>query len=159
MSSISNLQFVQIANFPNYIVYNDGFVKNIKSGRTLKAYLRKSDGYYIYNLWSNGKTKAFKRSRLVALHFIPNPNKLSDVDHRDCNRTNDLVSNLRWLTSLDNSHNKIETSDTGVKWYKASNKWQAYICLNYKQIHLGYFDIKQDAVDARRKAKLLYHKI
>ncbi|MBT5122849.1 MAG: HNH endonuclease [Euryarchaeota archaeon] len=40
--------------------------------------------------------------RLVAEAFIPNPENLSDVDHIDCIKDNNDVSNLRWVSRDDN---------------------------------------------------------
>lgn len=41
--------------------------------------------------------------RLVAEHYIPNPNDLETVDHTDGDKTNNHVSNLRWLSNGDNT--------------------------------------------------------
>ena len=48
----------------------------------------------------------FYKHRLVALHFIRNPDNLPEVDHRNKNRTDFHISNLRWTTRSDNGRNK-----------------------------------------------------
>lgn len=40
--------------------------------------------------------------RLVALAFIPNPDNLSEVNHKDYDRTNPSVDNLEWISHVDN---------------------------------------------------------
>jgi hypothetical protein len=43
-----------------------------------------------------------------------------------------------------------------VAWHSQRNKWRAYIFDNYKQIHLGLFDSKEAAAEARLKAEKQY---
>lgn len=44
----------------------------------------------------------------------------------------------------------------GVCWDAANNKWKAYIGVDGKQRHLGYYDSKDDAIDARKKAEEIF---
>lgn len=83
------------------------------------------------------------------------------VDHINHNTLDNRKSNLRICTKYENSKNaqlsKNNTSGTtGVYWNKLKNKWQAGIKVNYKQIHLGYFDTKEEAVEARKQAEIDY---
>ena len=59
--------------------------------------------------------KFYPLHRLVAEHFIPNPDKLPQVNHKDGNRYNNAVSNLEWCTSRHNiKHayaNKLKTNN------------------------------------------------
>lgn len=41
-------------------------------------------------------------ARLVALAYIPNPNNLPEVNHKDYNRKNSNVENLEWISRIDN---------------------------------------------------------
>ena len=59
-------------------------------------------GYLNVNLYKKGKGKPFKVHRLVALHFIENPENLPEVNHKDENKSNNCVDNLEWCTSKDN---------------------------------------------------------
>lgn len=61
-----------------------------------------TDGYYIAKLSRDGHSKSIAIHRLVASHFIPNPNNLPEVNHKDFDRTNNHVDNLEWCTHLDN---------------------------------------------------------
>lgn len=53
-------------------------------------------GYLRAQLYSNSKRKSFLVHRLVAQAFIPNPDNLPQVNHRDENPSNDNVDNLEW---------------------------------------------------------------
>lgn len=44
--------------------------------------------------------------RLVAIHFIPNPNNYPEVDHIDRDGQNNRVTNLRWCNRLLNMQNE-----------------------------------------------------
>jgi hypothetical protein len=55
-------------------------------------------------------------------------------------------------------HKGNKSGHKGVTWLISRNKWRAYIGYKGKQISLGYFDKKEDAVKARKKAEEEYHK-
>lgn len=55
------------------------------------------NGYLFVNLYTNThKMKSIKIHRLVAMAFIPNPALLSQVNHKDEDKTNNFVENLEW---------------------------------------------------------------
>ena len=56
-------------------------------------------GYLKVELCKEGKVKTCRIHRLVAMAFIPNPNNLPEVNHKDKIRTNNKVENLEWCTS------------------------------------------------------------
>lgn len=49
-------------------------------------------------IWNNGKSTHFTLHRLLAVHFIPNPNNLPFVNHIDENKLNNSINNLEWCT-------------------------------------------------------------
>ena len=81
-----------------YEVSNWGRVKSLKFGKEkiLKPIIR--HGYYFVGLSKNGIVKSYSVHRLVAQVFIPNPNNLPCVNHKDENKQNNVVSNLEWCT-------------------------------------------------------------
>ena len=85
----------------HYQVSNFGRVKSIKFGKEimLKQHINIKGGYYYVCLLKNGKHKNYYVHRLVAQAFIPNPNNLPQVNHKDENKTNNNVDNLEWCTN------------------------------------------------------------
>lgn len=95
-----------------YQISNTGKVKSLINNKNqireipliLKPYLDE-DGYEIIRLSKNCKSKAFKIHRLVAEYFVNNFDNKPNVDHIDTNRRNNNYTNLRWVTSKENSNN------------------------------------------------------
>lgn len=56
-------------------------------------------GYVMVTLKKDGKTSRYRIHRLVAKAFIPNPNNLPQVNHKDENKENNCMSNLEWCTN------------------------------------------------------------
>lgn len=84
-----------IEEYPNYQVSNLGNVKNIKTDTILKPYNTKS-GYLHIDLYNENGRKHYFVHRLVALAFLPNHNNLTEVNHKDEDKTNNKVDNLEW---------------------------------------------------------------
>ena len=82
----------------NYSINENGEVKNNISGKILKSFINKKSGYKIIDLWRNNKCKKIALHRLIAEAFIPNPLHKPTVDHKDGNRLNNSIDNLRWAT-------------------------------------------------------------
>lgn len=72
--------------------------------RLLKPYIDKL-GYAVVKLTiDTGVNKTMKIHRLVAQAFIPNPNNLLQINHKDENRSNNVVDNLEWCDAQYNSN-------------------------------------------------------
>ena len=82
----------------NYSINENGEVKNNISGKILKSFINKKSGYKIIDLWRNNKCKKIALHRFIAETFIPNPLHKPTVDHKDGNRLNNSIDNLRWAT-------------------------------------------------------------
>lgn len=85
-----------------YQVSNEGQIRTVKTGAHLRPALR--NGYMLVKLTKGKKEKTFSLHRLVAQVFIPNPNNLPQVNHKDECKTNNCVSNLEWCTAKYNSN-------------------------------------------------------
>ena len=89
--------WTKIKEYPDYMISNMGRVKSVKFGREkiLKTGYSRG-GYIAIVLCKNGIQKTHRVHRLVATHFIPNPNNLPQVNHKDENPCNNCVDNLEW---------------------------------------------------------------
>ena len=94
----------------HYAISSDGVVRSLSRttphGRRRKAKNLRvcsgPNGYRLVQLCKNGVVKTFRVHRLVAEAFLPNPDQLPDVHHRDHNTQNNRVENLRWVTASEN---------------------------------------------------------
>lgn len=93
--------FVKIKNYPNYSIDENGTVKSVYVSKTLKPRTA-GRGYFCYQLRNENGVKNEYIHRLVAQTFIPNPLNLPQVDHIDGNKSNNHVSNLRWVSNQTN---------------------------------------------------------
>lgn len=100
-----------IENYPNYVIYEDGRVQNIKTGRFLKTRVS-TNGYILVDLCNLGIQKCLQIHRILAEAFISNPDNKSQVNHKDGNKQNNSLSNLEWSTR---SENIQHAWDTGLK--------------------------------------------
>lgn len=91
-----------IISFPNYEIYSNGDVINITTNKKLSGSIGEH-GYKYYRLTSEGKKKMQYAHRLVAEAFLPNPDNLPVVNHKDGNKLNNAVENLEWVTYSENS--------------------------------------------------------
>lgn len=103
--------FVDIPNYPNYKINKLGTIINKKSGREIKG--RDSNGYRrlcLINEYGSGDIFVHK---ILAELFIQNPKNKLFVDHVDRNRSNNNLSNLRWVSRSENGTNrKIQSNNT-----------------------------------------------
>ena len=88
----------------DYLITEEGDVYSTKYGKLKKRKQQTSDkGYKIIVLWNNGKIKNYRVNRLVAETYIPNPDNLPEVNHKDEVKSNNNVANLEWSTHAYNT--------------------------------------------------------
>jgi hypothetical protein len=118
---------MEVKDFPNYLIFRNGAVLSKKRKKFLKPHYNGS-GYYQYDLRNNGKKGHPYAHRLVALHYISNPHNYKEVDHINRIKTDNRVSNLRWVTKNENMQNigNYKTNTSGhknISFYKGCDKW------------------------------------
>lgn len=87
-----------------YDVSNLGNVRSLRRRRVLiQRTHSKKDAYNIVTLRLQDKKSTHLVHRLVAKAFIPNPDNKPCVNHIDCHKRNNHVSNLEWVTHSENN--------------------------------------------------------
>lgn len=131
-----------------YQVSNLGRVKRCKgkhmqSERLLKTIMLNS-GYVHVHLSKNNKQNKLLVHRLVAQAFIPNPENKPQVNHIDEDKTNNVVSNLEWMTPKENiNHGTRNLRDSLTKRKKvkgidiANGEYNYYNSVNECAKYLG----------------------
>jgi len=142
------MRFKEIKDFPMYWIFEDGRIWSNYRGIWLKPW--KSDqGYLKVELKRDKKRKSCKLHRLIAINFIPNTKDKPCVDHKDGIRTNNKLSNLRWVTYKENNFNILNCS--GVSLVKDSRKkpWEAYWSVDGKK-KSKFFLTEEEALQHRK---------
>lgn len=87
----------------NYSINENGEVKNNTTGKIKSPFINKSNGYLTIDLYENNTSHKVSLHRLLAEEFILNFENKPCVDHKDGNRLNNSISNLRWATYSENN--------------------------------------------------------
>lgn len=97
---MSNKTWVRVKGYEDrYYISDEGDIYSIKRKKLLKRSIHgKESQYYCVTLSKDGKCTTALIHRLVAQHFIPNPENKPSVNHIDGNKLNNRVDNLEWAT-------------------------------------------------------------
>ena len=92
--------------YKGYFATEDGQIWSEKSHKFLSQSLRGEidKSYLRVSLFIEGKKKTVDVHRLVAETFIPNPDNLPVINHKDENKYNNNVNNLEWVTEKSNAN-------------------------------------------------------
>lgn len=136
-----------------------GIITRIKSSGRIKKGVR-------FGSYDNGYLRAKINGKSYLVHrvaFLMHYGYLPEtIDHINGIRDDNRISNIRPSTNGQNSMNHPTRSDNksgikGVHFNKEFKKWCAYISINNKRIHLGYFKYIDDAESAVKEARIKYH--
>lgn len=111
-----------------------------------------NDGFKILQGYNPATKKTVVFHRYIGFSYF---------DHIDRNEFNNILSNLRPATAMENSRNRGLRKDNtsgiiGVVWHKHCQKWQSQIIYEKRNIYLGMFVNKTDAIKARLQAEHKY---
>ena len=84
----------RVRSLERYVRGRGDSIQKVKGG--IKSVYKMSDGYYGVTLNRNDKSSIKKIARLVAKAFIPNPNNLPQVNHKNELKDDNNVENLEW---------------------------------------------------------------
>lgn len=115
-------QFKIICGFENYAISTHGRIQrvtpspNATVGTFKNPQVNKKTGYTHVKVTGSLGKRSMAIHRLVATHFIPNPNEYKEVDHIDRDKTNNRADNLRWVTRHENLANQEEKKSLKPIW-------------------------------------------
>ncbi|WP_291632079.1 NUMOD4 domain-containing protein [Clostridium sp.] len=138
-----------------YKISSYGKVKSLKhkDEKLLKPSYDK-DGYKQVILCNNGIGKKWFIHRLVAIHFLPNPNNLPQVNHKDEDKANNAVENLEWCTC------KYNINYGTAKNKRAKSQGRQVLCITTGEIFYSireagrYYSISKSHISECCKGKL-----
>lgn len=123
-----------------YYITRDGkvFITNYRgTGKSKEMKARIIKGYYALGLESpdstifNRKQKIHKIHRLLAEHFLDNPNKFPCINHKDGNKLNNALENLEWCTIQDNTKHAY-ANNLEFNWW---NKELGQACITLIEVY------------------------
>ena len=128
-----------------YYISTNGEIYSVPAKRILKTCISNT-GYELVCLRSpNGKRKQYTVHRLVALTFLPNPENLPIINHKDENKLNNKVENLEWCTySYNNTYG--EHLNKKSRTLHNSSRKECWI-INLESKELMHFDSLHEAAD------------
>jgi hypothetical protein len=137
------------------------FHKRYKIWRRCDNIVPDGRGYINVGLTNkDGKKRKFTLHRLVYKAYNPSwdiedSSMNNFIDHKDRNRINNHIDNLRVVTHQENQFNCVSTK--GYTFDKERNKYQAAIMLDRKRIFIGRYNTEDEAQRAYLEAKAKYH--
>ena len=143
-----------VSEYENYQVSNLGRVRNVSTSRILKPNIR--EGYYLVALCKNSIAKAHRIHKLVANEFLikPDTDDKLIIDHTNRNKTDNQITNLRWVSYEQNTWNVGNRPNARSK-YKGvsptnnkSKSWRARIQTKGHELTIGYFSTEKEAAQA-----------
>lgn len=135
MYQISNQ--ARIKSLDRYVPYKNS-KKFIKGG--IMHPKKDKDGYLIIILYKNGKDTTYKMHRLVAQAFIPNPDNLPYINHKDEDKQNNLPNNLEWCTA------KYNYNYGSCKWRSGAKRKKPIIQYDLNGKKIKEFDGVVEAI-------------
>lgn len=129
--------------------------RGIRGGRI--AGFKRHDGYISVRIDSS----KYYAHRLVWIH-VTGTMPAGEIDHIDCNPSDNRIENLRLATPSQNQANHMLSSRNtsgikGVTWDASNSKWKAQIGWKRKNIYLGLFESKDEAAAAVSKKRSELH--
>ena len=128
---------MEIEGYPDYLIFPDG---KVSSKRFPSKYLKAGGKTYkCVGLWKDGKRgKTLKIHRLVAIHYISNPENYKEVDHIDRDKSNNNIGiknicyvKKKYQFKKDvNGVSHVKYLDTLEEAIEYKNKFESYITLN-----------------------------
>ena len=96
----------RVRSLDRYVSRSDGGTQFVEGINLVISY--NPGGYAKVNLNKNGVATVGYVARLVAMHFIPNPDNKREVNHINGDKTDNRVQNLEWVTPSENIRHSLD---------------------------------------------------
>ena len=146
-----------------FLISNDGLLFSLKTNKILKQHINKQ-GYYVYatSLGKRGKYKLIKIHRAVAFMFVGGYKKGLVVNHKDGNKTNNLYTNLEWVTHKENTQHALNHNlynpykpiicNQTQQVFKSINEACEWCGIKYASMNDYLHDLNNDESNRKRKS-------
>lgn len=152
-------------DYPGYLFYSDGRVFNTRKKRWLKTQSINTNAYpKVRLLGTDGISRTYSLHVVIAHVFLgPLPIGFHFVDHKDGNRQNAAITNLRYVSRAHNNYNRASHKNSSSQYVgvvKRAKGWDANIkAEGQANKYLGRFATEQEAAAAYQVAKARLHVI
>ena len=134
-----------------YSIDTNGNVYSHISNKYLKPNVLNT-GYVTVQLFKNKKGKRLLIHRLVAKTFIPNPNNLPQINHKDENKQNNNVKNLEWCTAKYNMNFGIASKTRHSNIDYSTQKRKEIAIINGRKCSKPILQIKNNKIIGKFKS-------
>jgi NUMOD4 motif/HNH endonuclease len=143
-------EWIDIDGFDNYQVSTNGRIRNKVNNKILKPNTD-SGGYSQVGLYKNGIRYTVLLHKIVATSFITNDQGFKEIDHKNRNKLDNSVQNLRWCSRSDNMINTEHRNSEmfGIRYRKERNTWRVIIPIDGKLRCIGSRKTREEAIQLR----------
>jgi len=151
----------ETGNLYNKFTRNSRALKDAKAGYVVTYKSNKDNQCPLQYQYLRIDRKSYRMHRLIWIYVYGNIPENMDIDHVNGNGLDNRLENLRLATRQENAKNRKITNNIkqgvfGISFYKNLNKWRAMIKNNGKLEHIGYFETKEAAIEARKNKEKEY---
>lgn len=153
-----------------YLHHNDARLMTIIETRDLELVQRFPNTWYAFNdhksrgFYAVGNTSYVNGKRkIIRMHrWILGVDYKCHIDHINHNKLDNRRSNLRVVSAKENgqnrecAHRNSKSGIRGVSWHKKTRKWRVQVGIDYKKVHIGYFETLKEAEKAAVQARAKY---
>jgi hypothetical protein len=151
---------MEIKGYPQYTIDLQGRVYSKKSRKFLKPHKNKVNKYWHLSLCKNGIPQSFPVHRLMAETYLPNPRNKPKVIHKNGDRNDNKLFNLKWCLSEEFIYKKKANTPTGfedITYCKEKKEYHLEIIKYNRIYHKQIFPINKWVLDEVVKIRNDYY--
>lgn len=142
---INNIEYKEVPGYQGYYAGYDGTIYSSKSNK-IRKFTANNKGYLMVSLQDAEHIQhACQVHRLIALSWISNPDNKPEVHHIDEDKTNNSVTNLTWVTRIENINAGTRTKRVADKQKNDKNQSKPVVLTNITDGSKLYFPSIKEA--------------